>query len=711
MRARRMASLLLSMILCITMMPISVFAGETGGTTPTEPAMKVVNIDVSDDNVENEDYKIDDNGIILRKRDVKYELSGTTDKEIRLWGSNDAADINQAFYMVLNNVTVNGGIKVENSPVKMVIDVPEGTVNTISKVRANDLTITGKGELNATDLDVTQKTSYMPSALCIKDATVNVNCRSNAGDSCEWNGVCVLEGDAKVKYISNSNFAALKMGVKSGDNTHSLTLKDNAKLYCLQGIKEPSSYCVDGLEIFSTDLTLDDNAYLEAEGRDTTEKNLSSGIMSSGIMSQGNITIKKNASIKVTSQGVAVSTWGNINIQGGNILAESIRSNGIFSGGSITIDNAKVDAKGYWPAIFSDGKLTISNSNIKGKSSNDVGVFSKNAITVNNSLVRASAATDQDGIRGNKGVSVTSSWIETSGPESFDGENTGVLFNNFSADNPAGEATVKGNLVIKDDVTIGENMTLIIPADTTLTVSPGKKFTNNGTVKVKGSFVNSGTVVCTKHTGGQATTTEKAKCAICGVEYGELLSSGGHYVPTQRPEIQTNEGGKTELSNNGRTLTITPDEGKEVEKVLVNGEDRGAVTEITGLRTGDKVEIFFKDKAPTKEELDTAAKDILKNASRRITIWRTSKKSIRITAVGDLSELIEKGYVVKYTFYKKVPGADKYTAVKTTENNKYNYTKLKKGINKFQVKIRIYDKDGNFVASGWTYYRAAKTKA
>ena len=228
-----------------------------------------------------------------------------------------------------------------------------------------------------------------------------------------------------------------------------------------------------------------------------------------------------------------------------------------------------------------------------------------------------------------------------------------------------------------------------------------------------------------------ATTTETGlkehwKCENCGTLYADesgtkvttseevvipKISSGGHYVPTQRPDVQTNEGGKTELSNNGRTLTITPDEGKEVEKVLVNGEDRGAVTEITGLRTGDKVEGFFKDKAPTKEELDAAAKDILKNASRRITIWRTSKKSIRVTAVGDLSDLIEKGYVVKYTFYKKAPGADKYTAIKTTENNKYNYTKLKKGINKFQVKIRIYDKDGNFVASGWTYYRAAKTKA
>ena len=95
-------------------------------------------------NVDTTEYKIDDTRIILRSRDsVLYELTGTTDKKISVWGSNNAADIDQAFYIKLNTVTVNGGIEVVNSPVKMVIDVPKGTTNNINRVSANDLTIKG----------------------------------------------------------------------------------------------------------------------------------------------------------------------------------------------------------------------------------------------------------------------------------------------------------------------------------------------------------------------------------------------------------------------------------------------------------------------------------------------------------------------------------------------------------------------------------------
>ncbi len=64
---------------------------------------------------------------------------------------------------MLNNATINGGIVVENSPVKMVVEVADGTVNTVKRLSANDLTISGSGTLNAESLNVTQKTSYMPS--------------------------------------------------------------------------------------------------------------------------------------------------------------------------------------------------------------------------------------------------------------------------------------------------------------------------------------------------------------------------------------------------------------------------------------------------------------------------------------------------------------------------------------------------------------------
>ena len=106
----------------------------------------------------------------------------------------------------------------------------------------------------------------------------------------------------------------------------------------------------------------------------------------------------------------------------------------------------------------------------------------------------------------------------------------------------------------------------------------------------------------------------------------------------------------------------------------------------------------------------TDVKASLFDSSRKLTIWRTSKTSIRVTSVGSVADIKDHGYTVEYKFYKKAPGATSYKLVKTTSSNKYTYTNLKKGTNKFQVKVVVKDADGKVVASKWTYYRAAKIK-
>ena len=117
--------------------------------------------------------------------------------------------------------------------------------------------------------------------------------------------------------------------------------------------------------------------------------------------------------------------------------------------------------------------------------------------------------------------------------------------------------------------------------------------------------------------------------------------------------------------------------------------------------------------APLVEAAKWTDKDVKANLldmDRKVTIWRTSKKSIRVTAVGSVSEIKENGYTVKYTFYKKAPGAKAFKAVKTTTSNKFVYKNLKKGTNKFQVKVSVYNAEGKLVASKTTFYRAAKVK-
>lgn len=524
----------LCMVLCLV--PMTALA-ETETTVPAEPVgnsetvMPVVTIDVGGANTENEDYKIDDTRISLRKRNVQYVLTGTTDKRVSVWGNNNSEEgLKEAHYIKLDNATINGGIVVENSPVKMVVEVADGTVNTVKSLRANDLTISGSGTLNAESLNVIQKTSYMPSKLSISDTTVTVTEPANSGDSCEWNGECVLSGNATVTYISQNNYSPLKMGVKNGDNTHSLTLKDKAELHCLhQNPDEESQFFVSGLELFQGDLTLEGNSLLEAQGRPATDPNLNGSAIVAG--ENCDILVKDSAEIKAAAPGVAISMFGNLTVSGGTIAAESKGSNGIYAGGAITItDGAEVKASGYWPAIFAKGKITIDGSTVEAESEADVGIFSRNGdIEIKNSIVKADAAEDCDGILADGDVTVEGSWIETSGDETY-GENIkdSVRFNGK-------DGTVVGNAKLPGDVTVEDGMTLTIPKDASLSVGQGNTLTNKGGIKRNGALTkDGGEIICVKHFGNAVWTFDDKThtktwdcCGLVEVQGEEHEMNGG----------------------------------------------------------------------------------------------------------------------------------------------------------------------------------------
>lgn len=522
----------LCMVLCLV--PMTALA-ETETTVPAEPVgnsetvMPVVTIDVSGANTENEYYKIDNTGISLLKRNVQYVLTGTTDKSVSVWGNNNSEEgLKEAHYIKLDKATINGGIDVVNSPVKMVVEVADGTVNTVKRLCANDLTISGSGTLNAEDLSSTQKkTSYMPSRLTITDTEINVTIARNYA---EWNGECVVGGNAKVTYTTDLDYAPLHMGESAEDDNNSFTLKDNAKLYCLhQNPDQASNSSVSGLEIFHGDLTLEGNSYLEAQGRPATDPNLNG----SAIVASENcdILVKDSAEIKAAAPGAAISMFGNLTVSGGTIAAESKGSNGIYAGGAITITNgAEVKATGYWPAIFAKDKITIDGSTAEAKSEADVGIYSKKGdIEIKNSIVKANAAENYDGIRARGNVTVEGSWIETSGDETY-GENIkdSVRFNGK-------DGTVIGNAKLPGDVTVEDGMTLTIPKDASLSVGQGNTLTNKGGIKRNGALTkDGGEIICVKHFGNAVWTFDDKThtktwdcCGLVEVQGEEHEMNGG----------------------------------------------------------------------------------------------------------------------------------------------------------------------------------------
>ncbi len=181
----------------------------------------------------------------------------------------------------------------------------------------------------------------------------------------------------------------------------------------------------------------------------------------------------------------------------------------------------------------------------------------------------------------------------------------------------------------------------------------------------------------------------------------------GGFVPVipvvENPTIAPADGGKTTLSPDGTTLTITPDEGKEVEKVLLNGKDLGAVTEIKGLKTGDKVEITFKDKTSDPSGTLTPAQSKLAKGVRNTTIVLKSKltKSGKIRLTWTKSKDYKLDYLEVYRSTKKNSGYGKkpFFTTKHGSTVKYLNTKsLKKG-KTYYYKIR-----GVRIIDGKKYY-------
>ena len=179
--------------------------------------------------------------------------------------------------------------------------------------------------------------------------------------------------------------------------------------------------------------------------------------------------------------------------------------------------------------------------------------------------------------------------------------------------------------------------------------------------------------------------------------------SGGGYIPTvQKPEIIVGEGGQTELSKDGTTLIIKPDDRKEVASVKLNGKDLGKVTEIKNLKTGDKVEITYQDKQeakPSKAELDKQIKE--KTASLKIasSSQRTKNGNIRIHINAKIQAIQDAGYTVKYQFYRSTKKSSGYRSQLTKKTSTYTNTTGEAGtMYYYKVKVLVYDQNGKLVA-------------
>ena len=195
----------------------------------------------------------------------------------------------------------------------------------------------------------------------------------------------------------------------------------------------------------------------------------------------------------------------------------------------------------------------------------------------------------------------------------------------------------------------------------------------------------------------------------------KAASSGGSYRPSiQKPTIITDDGADATLNYYGDKLTIKAKDGYDLADVLLNGVSKGKVTEVTGLRTGDKVEVKTAKKQeepqkPTKEEIIAGVNGSRLVARSRLITLDNGKKAIRITWYDKAGMEVNFDGVEVYRSVKKNKGYGKKAFYETKDGQYEGYyinTKNLKEGTRYYYKVRGY-----VVLDGQKYFTEYSYKA
>ncbi len=260
------------------------------------------------------------------------------------------------------------------------------------------------------------------------------------------------------------------------------------------------------------------------------------GIRVESTTGNASLSIKGSGSLDVEPQGsnsgitLCSSKNTNLDIDGADVTASSPAQYGVYLISS-------TDTTSTSTIMVNNGSLTTGGNG-------NVGIYYYWSGTSN-------AGTSSLTVSGNAVVDTRNSQIMAQNKETVvqvgagsDG-NGGIVFNGKSG-------TVYGKVELQDDLTINGDETLTIGENASLTVPEGTTLTNNGTITNNGTvtvaeggtFNNQGSLACNHHIGGTATCTEKAKCSLCGAEYGDLLPLS--LTKTEAKEPTCTEEGNTE---------------------------------------------------------------------------------------------------------------------------------------------------------------------
>lgn len=453
----------------------------------------------------------------------------------------------------------------------LIVGLMPATVFAAEPVDPTTIQVNGTEILNSVNHTVScgsGTATYDPDTNTLTLYNAEINYQQNSDNNSA--GAILFDGDLNINLVGENTITSVTCGIL-GKNAGTLTITgDSLTLDCIYyGIGRYSAdanITIDGADIDVTAkgkgsytgvgiqaggvLSIKNGAYIDAtdvshhpiignagiEIEDSTVYAQQYTDYYAAIRSDSEISISNSTvEAKADSEGSSAiwtgndlsSTSGNITISNGSdVTLYSKSSNAIFAMlGTISISDSTVKAEsfsGSSVALQADDNIDITNhSSVTANSAGSIGIWSSGgAIEIQNSIAKVTANDEWDAIRGQSGgATISGSWVETFGSmvsPKYTSSDSAVFLNN--------KGSVSGSLTLPGSVTVSEDMQLSIPEDSSITVPNGVTFTNHGQIELLGELVvNDGAIACDSHTGGTATCTAKAVCALCGEEYGDLV--------------------------------------------------------------------------------------------------------------------------------------------------------------------------------------------
>ncbi len=460
--------------------------------------------------------------------------------------------------------------------------------------------------------------------------------------------------------------AGSSTGITFENKSGTIKLSNNAFLYAEGGESDRSSYGVAGRKEAdkSTTLIVNDNAYIEATGKKIQDEQYRE------------------------CSGISLKT---VQINGGTVIARAEAENkglkcSIAAISLLTKSSIPTYAAGLTPTVTageSKETATLANKTLEG-------TYAKRWVKIQTSGPKyAIAAVTSEVDFGSVKVGYTQP-----APKTVTITNTG----NETVDLSDVRLQANSNYIIVSQLS-GKKLAPRETAEFTVQPQDGLGVGNyDETLTISGSDGAKATV---KLTFSVSRNDESGSG-------GSGSSGGGSYIPVQKPAILSGEGFHTTLSADGTKLTITAADGYEITDVMLNGTSKGSVTQLSGLRTGDKVEIKTAKKEDNPPSDDVSLSAVKRKVARMQSYARSSKtpnQNIKLVlkldekTTASIEALQKLGYTIKYKFYRSTKKSSGYKASIVKKTGTYINTSGKKGVRYYyKMRIMVYDKNGKLVA-------------